>query len=124
MATDLGAYTGTQQKYYDALAVADRKADCTGFVEIIMIIILDALNGLDKNDQVTDQVSDHVKELLDCMSKEELSTAQLMERLGLSHRPTFRKNHLRPALDKRLIEMTILDKSNSRNQKYRYVINT
>lgn len=108
-----------QQEYYDALAVADRKADCTGFVEMMMIIILDALTELDKSDQDTDQVSDQVKELLDCMGDEELSAARLMERLGLSHRPTFRKNYLRPALDKGLIEMTIPDKPNSRNQKYR-----
>ncbi|MGN0162801.1 MAG: Fic family protein [Candidatus Ornithomonoglobus sp.] len=108
-----------QQKYYDALAVADRKADCTGFVEMMMNIILDALNKLGKSDQDTDQVSDQVRALLECMGDDELSAAQLMERLGLSHRPTFRKNYLRPALDKGLIEMTVPDKPNSRNQKYR-----
>lgn len=108
-----------QQEYYDALAVADRKADCTEFVEMMMNIILDALTELDKSDQDTDQVSDQVKTLLACMGDDELSAAQLMERLGLSHRPTFRKNYLRPALDKGLIEMTVPDKPNSRNQKYR-----
>ncbi len=108
-----------QQEYYDALAVADKKADCTEFVEMMMSIILDALNELDKTDQDNDQVSDQVKTLLDCMGNDELSAAQLMERLGLSHRPTFRKNYLRPALDMGLIEMTVPDKPNSRNQKYR-----
>ena len=108
-----------QQEYYDALAVADRKADCTGFIEMMMNIILDALTELDKSDQETDQVSDQVKALLACLGDDDLSAAQLMERLGLSHRPTFRKNYLRPALDMGLIEMTIPDKPNSRNQKYR-----
>ena len=84
-----------------------------------MNIILDALTELDKSDQDTDQVSDQVKALLECMGDDELSAAQIMERLGLSHRPTFRKNYLRPALDKGLIEMTVPDKPNSRNQKYR-----
>ncbi|WP_365728581.1 Fic family protein [Ruminococcus sp.] len=42
-----------------------------------------------------------------------------MKRLELSHRPTFRKNYLTPALDKKLIERTIPDKPNSKNQKYR-----
>lgn len=107
-----------QQEYYDALAVADRKADCTGFIEMMMNIILDALTELDKSDQVTDQVTDQVRALLECMD-DELSAVQLMERLGLSHRPTFRKNYLRLALDMGLIEMTIPDKPNSRNQKYR-----
>lgn len=111
-----------QQEYYDALAVADKKADCTEFVEMMMSIILDALNGIDKTDQDSDQDSDQVKMLLECMGNDELSATQLMKRLGLSHRPTFRKNYLRPALDKGLIEMTIPDKPNSRNQKYRKII--
>lgn len=108
-----------QQEYYDALAIADKKADCTGFVEMMMKIILDALAQLDKTDQVDDQETDQVKLLLECMGNDELSAVQIMERLGLSHRPTFRKNYLHPALDMRLIEMTIPDKPNSRNQKYR-----
>lgn len=53
------------------------------------------------------------------MGNEVLSATQLMQRLGLSHRPTFRKNYLNPALKNGLIEMTIPDKPNSKNQKYR-----
>ena len=45
----------------------------------------------------------------------ELSTAQIMVRLDLSHRPTLRKNYLNPALAQGVIEMTIPDKPNSRN---------
>lgn len=86
-----------------------------------MNIILDALTARDKTDQVDDQVTDQVKALLDCMESDELSASQIMERLNLSHRPNFRKNYLRPALDAGLIEMTIPDKPNSRNQKYRRI---
>lgn len=43
---------------------------------------------------------------------------QLMEKLGLKSREGFRRNYLRPALDRKLIEMTIPDKPNSRNQRY------
>ena len=42
-----------------------------------------------------------------------------MERLNLVHKPTFRKNYLNPALEAKLIERTIPDKPNSKNQKYR-----
>ena len=42
-----------QQEYYDALAAADSKADCTGFVELMMNIILDALTALDRTDLVS-----------------------------------------------------------------------
>lgn len=108
-----------QQEYYSTLAEADKQADCSCFIEMMMRIILDALRELDKTDQVSDQVSDQVKLLLERLGGDELSAAQLMERLGLSHRPTFRKNYLAPALRLGLIEMTIPDKPNSRNQKYR-----
>lgn len=108
-----------QQEYYSTLAKADKQADCSCFIEMMMHLILDALRELDKTDQVSDQVSDQVKLLLERLGGDELSAAQLMERLGLSHRPTFRKNYLAPALSLGLIEMTIPDKPNSRNQKYR-----
>ena len=88
------------------------------YINLMMNIILDALTELDKSDQDADQVSDQVKALPECMD-DELSAVQLMERPGLSHRPTFREKYLHPALDMGLIEMTIPDKPNSRNQKYR-----
>ena len=86
---------------------------------MMMKIIYDALAELNQTDQVGDYVTDQVNALINCMGNEELSAAQLMERLGLSHRPTFRQNYLHPALDIGLIEMTISDKPRSRNQKYR-----
>jgi hypothetical protein len=42
-----------------------------------------------------------------------------MQSLGLSHRPNFLALHLRPALQAKLIQMTVPDKPNSRLQKYR-----
>ena len=41
-----------------------------------------------------------------------------MESLGLSHRPTFRKNYLHPALEDGLIEMTMPESPRSPTQKY------
>lgn len=58
---------------------------------------------------------------LDRKLNEELSAADIMKKLGLSHRPTFRKNYLSPALESGLIERTIPDKPNSKNQKYRRI---
>jgi hypothetical protein len=47
------------------------------------------------------------------------SASDLMIKLGLSHRPTFRKNYLHPALEAGMIEMTQPDTPRARNQKYR-----
>ncbi len=70
-------------------------------------------------DQVADQVTDQVAILLCALADGPLRAVQIMGRLHLSHRPTFRENYLHPALETGLVEMTIPDKPNSRLQKYR-----
>ena len=42
-----------------------------------------------------------------------------MTDLGLSHRPTFRKNYLHPAMSTGLVEMTRPGSPSTKNQKYR-----
>lgn len=116
-----------QTEYYDALGAADKQADSAGFVELMLEIIRDSLTEITVVGRSTDQDSDQVtvqdkmpvERILSALSDETLSATELMERLGLSHRPTFRKNYLNPALEQKLIERTIPDKPNSKNQKYR-----
>lgn len=117
-----------QKEYYDALGVADKIADSAVFVELMLEIIRDILKDTTvvghSNDQDGDQVTDQdapVQRLLSALGEEVLSASELMQRLGLSHRPTFRKNYLSPALEKGIVERTIPDKPNSKNQKYRRV---
>ena len=118
-----------QQEYYDSLAQADKDADSAVFAELMLEIIRDTLSEVEviheqtdqDSDQGSDQDNDFVLELLKVLGNQTLSAAELMKRLGLSHRPTFRKNYLKPALEAGLIERTIPDKPSSRNQKYRKV---
>ena len=70
-------------------------------------------------DQILDQNKSPAERLLSVLGEDTLSASELMRRLGLSHKPTFRKNYLNPALEQNFIERTIPDKPNSRNQKYR-----
>ena len=77
--------------------------------------ILDALHEVVESDQENDQVTG----MLAVFAGKPLSASELMRKLGLSHRPSFRKQYLHPALDTGLIAMTIPDKPNSRLQKYR-----
>ena len=115
-----------QNDYYDRLGRADKEADSSGFVEFMLEIIRDSLHEFgttastdQDSDQDTDQDETAVKKLLDALGDETLSASELMQRLGLSHKPTFRKNYLRPALKCGLIEATLPDKPTSRYQKYR-----
>ena len=89
----------------------------------MMEIIRDSLNEVAVVGRSTDQDSDQDKNQIDriisVIGEDTLSAAEIMARLGLSHRSTFRKNYINPALEQNLIERTIPDKPNSRNQKYR-----
>ena len=67
------------------------------------------------------QVNNAVSRLIAALGNETLSAVDIMKRLGLSHRPTFRRNYLAPALDAHLIERIIPDKPSSSRQKYRKV---
>ncbi|MCM1144549.1 MAG: Fic family protein [Blautia sp.] len=116
-----------QDEYYKALGKADKDGDSSEFVQMMLQVIHDTLieyeNTTDQeNDQETDQVkmdNPRVNKLLEVMGNRALSAVEIMEELGLSHRPTFRNNYLNPALELGVIEKTIPDKPNSRNQRYR-----
>ena len=75
---------------------------------------------MEHTDPATDPDTDPVKKLLYVFQKKtEQGIASLMEALDLSHRPTFRRNYLNPALAQGYVERTIPDKPNSPAQKYR-----
>ena len=111
-----------QNDYYAALGKSDREADSSAFAEFLLQVIFDTLQqtavvgNADEEPDLSDSLTDKLREV---MGHDVLSASEIMERLGLSHRPTFRQNYLNPALNKGIIEMTIPDKPRSSNQKYR-----
>jgi Fic family protein len=108
-----------QNEYYAALGSSNDAGDCTDFIRFMLQAIWDATEKYLSGDQIGDQVSAQVKQLLDLLGAKTLSAVELMGLLNLKHRPTFRKNYLHPALDRGLIEMTLPNAPNSRNQRYK-----
>ncbi len=109
-----------QQGYYDALQQSGASGESTLFIRYMCETILDAITSLQiQSDQVGDQASDQVKKLLDVLAESWLSSNEIMQLLGLSHKPTFRKNYLEPALKLQYIEMQYPDSPRSPKQKYR-----
>ncbi|HBP1644521.1 TPA: Fic family protein, partial [Pseudomonas aeruginosa] len=102
------------------LAVSDKAAEAAPFVEFMLAALRQALLEGVSGDQVSDQVSDQVARLLQALPPgEALKASELMQRLGLAHRPTFSNNYLKPALVAGLIEMTDPASPRSPAQKYR-----
>lgn len=112
-----------QQEYYDTIAQSSKDGQSTAFITFTLKMILDEINSVSiETDQVNSQVTDQVKSLLAILAQtpsKAFPATELMTLLELSHRPTFRQNYLHPAISAGLIEMTIPDKPNNRNQKYR-----
>jgi predicted HTH transcriptional regulator len=103
------------------LGECDYSADSGKFVEFLLKAIFDSLCEITDTEQVGEQVTEQVEKLLAVIGDKEYSTKELMELLGLKHRPTFRDNYLLPTLKLGYIEMTIPDKPNSSKQKYKKV---
>ncbi len=123
-----------QDDYYSALRESDKACDATPFIAFMLRTLEQALtealaseplagmHNTQANDQVTDQVTDQVKKLLTVLfsaSEQALSSKELMERLQLKHRPSFRKSYLSPALESELIMMSYPERPNSPKQTYR-----
>ena len=64
-------------------------------------------------------ISSYVNKLLDVMETGvAMTTSELMEKLDMKSRISFRDNYLNPALENGLIKMTNPDKPTSKNQMY------
>ena len=112
-----------QHEYYNSLTKADTEADSSVFIEFILEIILDTLQQISVVGDATigekATESSCIQKLLNAIGDSELSAKEIMDILGLSHRASFRMHYLNPALERGLIIMTIPDKPNSKNQKYK-----
>ena len=110
-----------QSGYYAAIRQSSAEGESTAFIAFMLEMILESTRLTGTGDQVTDQATDQVAGLLAALQEGPKTAAELMEELGLLHRPTFRKNYLQPAMDAGLVEMTHPESPTAKNQKYRLV---
>ena len=83
-------------------------------------MIDETLDDLMKSTSIqASHVSLYVNKLLDVMEVGvAMTTSELMEKLNMKSRISFRDNYLNPALENGLIKMTNPDKPTSKNQMY------
>ena len=106
-----------QEEYYLAIANCDHNGNSTEFIEFMLKMIDETLEDLmDSTIVQANHVSSYVNKLLDVMeSGVAMTTSELMEKLNMKSRISFRDNYLNPALENGLIKMTNPDKPTSKN---------
>lgn len=109
-----------QDEYYDAISRCHVAGESTIFIEFMLAQIDKILDDISVQiSEKNEYLPEAVQKLLEAMEYDVPYTSKaLMEKLGLSSKEGFRKNYLHPSLKMNLIQMTIPDKPNSRNQRY------
>jgi ATP-dependent DNA helicase RecG len=69
-------------------------------------------------EETGEQVTEQVARLLTCLKERPLGTKDAMQCLGLSHRPTYLYEYLKPAIGAGFVQMTQPDSPKNSTQKY------
>ena len=88
--------------------------DCFKFTDNFIRITLPISN----HDHASDHASTQVEKLISVLIGE-MGRSELQELLSIKNRDYFRTDYLNPAIKQGYVELTIPDKPNSQNQKYR-----
>jgi Fic family protein len=109
-----------QQAYYDAISKSNQEGASTVFIEFMLDAIIETMNETLKQSNIeTGSLSIQAKKLLTVLEEGiPYTTIELMDKVGIKSRSSFKKNYLDPLLESRKIEMTIPEKPMSRNQRY------
>lgn len=109
-----------QSEYYEVIAQCDGIGNSDLFLTFMLRRIDEILEKSKKEMKESVGFIDPEKKLLSQMRPGIAYRAQeLMQKVGLKSLKSFREHYRKPALGAGLIEMTIPDKPNSRNQRYR-----
>ena len=109
-----------QEEYYDAISKCHMEGAATIFIEFMLSQIdkiLDEVSAQITGDN--EQLPEHIQRLLSIMEYDVAYTSKaLMEKLGLKSKEGFRRNYLIPAIEMKLIRMTVPEQPRNRNQRY------
>ncbi len=109
-----------QSEYYEAISKCDSEGNSNIFIEFILEQIDRTLSEIIQEASSKDEnISEYVKKLLDVMEYDTPYTLNtLMQLLELKSKETIRRHYIHPALKMDLIQMTLPDKIQSKNQRY------
>ncbi|NLV90086.1 MAG: Fic family protein [Tenericutes bacterium] len=109
-----------QEEYYNSIAHCHINGNSNEFIEFMLKMFDEVLNEIiSSTSQALTQNNVYLVKLLGVMDNNIPMTAnQIMEKLNIKSKETFRANYLDPAINEGLVKMTIPDKPTSKNQMY------
>jgi Fic family protein len=109
-----------QQSYYDAISQSNLEGSSNAFIDFMLDAIIETMNETIKQSNIEKgSLSIQAKKLLNVFEEGvPYTTIELLDKVGIKSRSSFKKNYLDPLLESGIIEMTIPNKPMSRNQRY------
>lgn len=108
-----------QDTYYQAIARSTLDGKSNAFILFMLDVINKAIKDiLADSRKHYNHLSAYINALMGVIESYPQSAAELMTKLGIKSRNSFRDNYLKPALEAGLIGMTIPEKPTSKNQMY------
>lgn len=108
-----------QDEYYKAIAHSTFEGKSNAFITFMLDVINKALKDiLADSRKHYNHLSTYINALMGVIESYPQSAAELMMKLGIKSRNSFRDHYLKPALDAGLIGMTMPEKPTSKNQMY------
>ena len=109
-----------QDRYYKVINECNNIGDSNIFIEFMLQMIDEVLEDLlRKASKEATTSSEYIIKLLEVMENGiPMSLNEIMAKLDLKSKDSFRDNYLNPALESGLIKMTLPDRPTSKNQKY------
>ncbi len=109
-----------QQSYYDAISQSNLEGSSNAFIDFMLDAIIETMNETIKQSNIEKgSLSIQAKKLFNVFEEGvPYTTIELMDKVGIKSRSSFKKNYLDTLLESGIIEMTIPNKPMSRNQRY------
>lgn len=108
-----------QVEYYDSIAISTSDGNCNEFILFMLSAILDAIKSIvadTKNHML--HLSVYINKLLNVLGDVPMTANEIMEKLGIKSKESFRKNYMNPALEAGVVALELPDKPTSKNQRY------
>lgn len=109
-----------QEGYYETIAKCNSEGESTTFIEFMLKMIDEVLDeALNTSRMPITETGVNINKLLDVMEYNKPMTAtEIMNKLDIKSKETLRKIYLDPAIEQKVIALTIPDKPTSKNQMY------